>query len=47
MLYSKDVVLPWEDQKEFDELHLNYREEFNPDGAVEEDLVGQLCGCSG
>ena len=41
-LYSKDVVLPWEDQEEFDELHLKYREEFNPEGAFEEDLVGQI-----
>ena len=41
-LYSKDVVLPWEDQEEFDELHRKYREEFNPEGAVEEDLVGQI-----
>ena len=41
-LYSKDVVLPWEDQKEFDELHREYREEFNPEGAVEEDLVGHI-----
>ena len=41
-LYSKDVVLPWEDQEEFDELHREYREEFNPEGAFEEDLVGQI-----
>ena len=41
-LYSTDVVLPWEDQEEFDELHREYREEFNPEGAFEEDLVGQI-----
>ncbi len=40
--YSKDVVLPWEDSKELDELHREYREEFNPEGAFEEDLVGQI-----
>ena len=29
-------------QEEFDELHREYREEFNPEGAFEEDLVGQI-----
>jgi hypothetical protein len=41
-LYARDLVLPWEDANEFEELHREYREEFNPDGRFEEDLVGQI-----
>jgi len=41
-LYARDLVLPWEDANEFEELHREYREEFNPNGRFEEDLVGQI-----
>jgi hypothetical protein len=41
-IYSEDVVLPSENKEEFDELQRQYRDEFNPIGAFEEGIVGQI-----
>ena len=41
-LYSSDIVLPSENQQEFDALLEGYREEYRPDGPSEEDAVFDL-----
>jgi hypothetical protein len=41
-VYSEDVVLPGEDKAAFEALARQYREDFNPDGAFEEDIVGEI-----
>ena len=40
--YATDVVLPWENQQEFDDLLQAYRDEYCPDGISEEDAVFEL-----
>jgi hypothetical protein len=41
--YAKDdVVLPWESQDEFDELHRQCREDLNPHGALQEEDVREV-----
>lgn len=41
-IYSSDVVLKWEDQSAFDGLHQALREEYDPQGASEEEAVFEL-----
>ena len=38
-VFAKMIVLPWEDPEEFRTLHLALVEEWNPDGATEQDAV--------
>ena len=35
--YATDVVLPWENQQEFDDLLRAFQDEYCPDGVSEED----------
>jgi len=41
-LTSKAIVLATESQQQFDDLHLVYVQEFQPEGGVEMDLVDQM-----
>lgn len=41
-IYSSDVVLKWEDASAFDALHEALREEYDPQGASEEEAVFEL-----
>ena len=41
-VYSSDVVLPWENEQQFNELHQALREEYYPDGVSEEAAVFEL-----
>lgn len=41
-LYSKDVILPWESQHDFEKLHNGFRDEWNPNGCSEEQAVFEL-----
>ena len=36
-LYSKDVLLPWDDREEFAALHSALKQEFFPSGPSEEE----------
>jgi hypothetical protein len=40
--YSGEVVLPWENEQEFKDLHKSFQEELLPDGALEEATVFDL-----
>ena len=40
--YSSQVVLPWENEQEFKDLHKSFQEELIPDGALEEAAVFDL-----
>ena len=40
--YATDVVLPWENQQEFDDLLRRYWDEYCPDGVSEEAAVSEL-----
>src|SRR6476659_9366735 len=40
--YATDVVLPWENQQEFDDLLRRYQNEYPPDGVSEEAAVFEL-----
>jgi len=37
--FSRVRLLPWENEEEYNELHRDLREEWQPDGALEEDAV--------
>src|SRR5688500_4047418 len=41
-VYSEATVRPWESEKEFNEQHSSFREDLNPQGSYEEDLVGLI-----
>jgi hypothetical protein len=41
-IYSKDIVLPWESREEFEKLWADLRDEFKPDGRMENDIVFDL-----
>ena len=41
-LYSKDVLLPWDDRDEFEALHGELKKEFFPSGASEAECVFDL-----
>jgi hypothetical protein len=41
-IYSKDIVLPWESREEFEKLWADLRDEFRPDGRMENDIVFDL-----
>src|SRR4051812_18074397 len=41
-IYSRDVVLPWERRTEFDRLLCELREEWSPEGRMEEETVLDL-----
>jgi len=41
-LYSRDVVLDWENEQEFNDLHQALREEYYPNGVSEEATVFHL-----
>jgi hypothetical protein len=40
--YSNQVVLPWENEQDFNKLHEELRDEFLPDGRTEEEAVFDL-----
>lgn len=40
--YADEIVLPWEKQQEFDDLHEALRDEYCPDGVSEEAAVFDL-----
>src|ERR1700682_6775990 len=40
--YATDVVLPWENQQEFDDLLRAFQDEYCPDGVSEEGAVFDL-----
>ena len=40
--YSSEVVLPWENKQDFNDLHKSFQEELLPDGALEEETVYDL-----
>jgi hypothetical protein len=41
-VYAEDVVLPWESREDFEKLLADLREEFGPDGRMEEEIVLDL-----
>ena len=41
-VYCSDVVLPWENEQLFNDLHQAFREEYYPDGVSEEAAVFEL-----
>jgi hypothetical protein len=41
-IYGEDVLLPWESRKDFERLLTDLREEFRPDGRMEDDIVFDL-----
>jgi hypothetical protein len=41
-LYAKDVLLPWDSQKDFKKLHQDLQTEFSPRGRAEEEAVLDL-----
>lgn len=41
-IYSEQVVLPWERVDEFEPILRSYQDELNPEGALENDIVGQI-----
>ena len=43
-VYSSDIVLPWENEKQFNDLHQALREEYYPEGVSEELAVLELAG---
>lgn len=40
--FSATTILPGESAKDFDELHRSLIDEFNPNGALEDDIVGTV-----
>ena len=40
--YARDVMLPWESKEEFERLHKELKEEFNPKGRSEHEAVLEL-----
>jgi hypothetical protein len=43
--FSKTVLFPWEDVAEFKALHHSLQEEWQPSGALEEDIVFTILTC--
>jgi hypothetical protein len=43
--FSKVELLPWEDVNEFEELHRGLKEEFGPEGPLQEDCVYTILSC--
>jgi hypothetical protein len=43
--FSKTVLFPWEDAAEFEALHRNLKDEWEPSGALEEDAVYTILTC--
>src|SRR5258708_8850421 len=43
--FSKVELLPWEDLNEFEELHRGLKEEFGPEGPLQEDCVNTILSC--
>ena len=43
--YSKAILLPWEDAAEFEALHQQLRDEWQPEGPMEEDTVATYLDC--
>jgi hypothetical protein len=43
--FSKTVLFPWEDAKEFEALSLSLEDEWKPTGALEEDAVFTILTC--
>jgi hypothetical protein len=41
-VYSSELVLPWESEGEVEELHAQFREDFNPEGASQEEVVLEI-----
>jgi hypothetical protein len=41
-IYGKDIVLPWESRKEFEKLLADLRDEFPPEGRMENEIVFDL-----
>ena len=46
-VYSSDIVLPWENEQQFNDLHQALREEYYPDGVSEEAAVLSWRACTG
>ena len=45
--YAHDIVLPWEDQKEFATLYESFRRDLNPLNALQEEAVRNWPACIG
>jgi hypothetical protein len=43
--FSRIELLPWEDVNEFEELHRGLKEEFEPNGPLQEDCVYTILSC--
>lgn len=43
--FAKTVLLPWESAREFQALHQELRDEWQPSGALEEDAVHTILNC--
>ena len=43
--FSKALLLPWEDAAEFEALHQQLRDEWQPEGPLEEDTVATYLDC--
>ena len=43
--FSSIQLFPWENQKEYDALHRDLREEWQPDGALEEEAIFTMLTC--
>ena len=41
-LYTKDLLLPWDDREDFEKLHADLKAEFSPRGRAEEEAVLDL-----
>jgi hypothetical protein len=44
-VYAKDLVLPWESEEDFTKLYQAYHEEFNVEGASEEEALLDVVVC--
>src|SRR6267142_5174685 len=43
--FSGIELLPWEDANEYEELHRGLKEEFDPNGPLQEDCVNTILSC--
>ena len=43
--FSGIELLPWEDANEYEELHRRLKEEFDPNGPLQEDCVNTILSC--
>ncbi len=45
-VYADDLVLPWENEQDFIDLHKAFRDDLEPDGPAEEEAVLTMAGLS-